>query len=549
MNFPINSQAYTHRYGTRLLFFHSFLILGYILPMFFLPACTPPKLVQGDILVSILVDGETREIKVPAGSSAQKALEQAGIILGSLDRLDPPAYTILSDNTTIRLVRVREEFETRQAIIPFEHLQMRNESLPEGDTRLLQSGKNGLKETTIRHVYEDGIEISSASIQETVLTNATSEIIMVGVQAPFAPISIPGELVYLADGNAWLMENSTSNRFPLVTTGDLDGHIFLLSPNGEWLMFTRKSSKPYDEEINTLWIVSTASQTPTLIPTKISNVVTFADWVPGSSTTIIWSTVEPRLAAPGWQANNDLYQARFVSTGGTTKPIKILDANSGGISGWMGTHFFWSPDGSRLGYSRPDGIGLVVLDAGTLIPLLEITPLNTHGNWAWVPGMAWGADSASIFAVTHAAGEGLVSEEDSPNFDLSAISLINNANVRLSTGTGMFALPSTSYIHQNGLERSYRVAYMQAIFPAQSATCNYRLAVMDRDGSNRQILFPAQGLPGLEVQSPLWSPSSGLGGNDYIAIMYQGDLWLVDSVTGYAQQVTGDGLITRMDWK
>jgi hypothetical protein len=31
--------------------------------------------------------------------------------------------------------------------------------------------------------------------------------------------------------------------------------------------------------------------------------------------------------------------------------------------------------------------------------------------------------------------------------------------------------------------------------------------------------------------------------------MYQGNLWLIDAVTGTAQQVTGDGLIVRMDWK
>jgi hypothetical protein len=73
--------------------------------------------------------------------------------------------------------------------------------------------------------------------------------------------------------------------------------------------------------------------------------------------------------------------------------------------------------------------------------------------------------------------------------------------------------------------------------------------VMDRDGSNRQALFPAEGLPGLEVQTPLWSPAPGAGGSDFIAVMYQGNLWLVDSASGAAQQVTGDGLITRMDWK
>jgi hypothetical protein len=63
---------------------------------------------------------------------------------------------------------------------------------------------------------------------------------MVGVQKPFTPMPIPGKLVYIASGNAWIMEESTGNRRPVVTTGDLDGQIFSLSPKGEWLLFSRK---------------------------------------------------------------------------------------------------------------------------------------------------------------------------------------------------------------------------------------------------------------------------------------------------------------------
>jgi hypothetical protein len=463
--------------------------------------------------------------------------------------VDPPSYTVLSDGAVIKVVRVREEFVIQQVVLPYEHLQMRNESLPAGETHLLQAGVNGLKEITIRTVYEDGIEISSTSIQETIITQATPEIIMLGVQAPFAPVELPGKLAYLAGGNAWLMEGSTSNRRPLATTGDLDGRIFRLSPDGNWLMFTRKSSKSAGQEINTLWVVDTTSQTPTLIPLKISNVVHFADWVPGKPTTIVWSTADPQIAAPGWSANNDLWQARFVPGGGTTKPVHLVETNYGGQFGWWGTTFAWSPDGGQLVYTRPDEIGFVDLDNGDLKPLLSITLFDTHGDWAWIPGLAWGADSANLYVVTHASGDGLVSDEESPNFNLSAISLVNNVNIQVALQTGMFALPSVSRLHQNGNESGYDVAYMEAIFPVQSATSNYRLVVMDRDGSNRREVFPEQGRSGLEVQTPLWSPSPGPNGNDFLAVMYQGNLWLIDSVNGQSQQVTSDGLIVRMDWK
>jgi hypothetical protein len=32
-------------------------------------------------------------------------------------------------------------------------------------------------------------------------------------------------------------------------------------------------------------------------------------------------------------------------------------------------------------------------------------------------------------------------------------------------------------------------------------------------------------------------------------LIHQGNLWLVDTVTGEAQQITGDGLTSRVVWK
>ena len=248
---------------------------------------------------------------------------------------------------------------------------------------------------------------------------------MIGVQSPFAPLSIPGKLAFLTGGNAWIMEGSTSNRRPLVTTGDLDGQVFSLSPDGRLLLFSRKSTQPADQEINTLWIVNTVSQSPTPVSLDVSNVVHFAAWQPGQQYVIAYSTVEPRATAPGWQANNDLHFLA-VDNGKPGKTTDVLEANSGGIYGWWGMSFAWSPDGKSLAYSRPDGIGMVDVKGAGLTSLVSITPLNTHGDWAWTPGLAWGSDSRTLYLVTHAAPTGLVTPEESPNFDLEIASLIDN---------------------------------------------------------------------------------------------------------------------------
>ncbi len=508
-----------------------------------LVSCRSPQ-VGEEITVTLNADGAAREIQVTAGSTVTQALQTAGIAPGSLDRSEPPFYTVLNDGDVITLTRVEEIFETQQVIVPFERQIVRNETLPEGETRLVQAGVNGLQEVTYRRIVENSIEVSKNAVKTVVMTESLPEIVMVGAQASFTPLNIPGSLVYLAGGNAWIMEGSTANRRLIVSTGDLDGRIFILSPNGEYLIFTRKSAKPVDEEINTLWAVRVLNIEPKPVWLQAYNVVHFAAWIPGTNS-VAYSTVEPRATAPGWQANNDLY--RVSLTGGS--PRKMLEANSGGVYGWWGMSFAYSADG-RLAYARPDEIGLVDQDGGYLKPLLEITPYNSHSDWAWIPPLAWGTDGKSLYFVSHAPAPAPITGEESPFFDLSAISFSNETNVSMVDASGMFAYPAASPVRSDGREKIYQMAYLQAIFVEQSDTTRYRLMAMDRDGSDGRALFPPPDAGGIEPQLPIWSPEPLEGqSGDFIAVMYQGNLWLVDSGSGTSYQVTGDGLISRIDWK
>ena len=529
------------RNNMRRLFLNRSLILLY-LTFITLTSCRSPQSTSPDITVNITADQKNSSVTIQAGSTVAQALQSAGFTVGNLDRTEPPVYTVLNNGDKVTLIRVQEKFETEEQVVPFERQVVRNESLPDGETRLVQAGVNGKEELTWRIVLEDNVEVSRNPVKSVTLQEAAPEIVMVGAQASFAPLPIPGKIAYLSGGNAWIIDTSTANRTPLVTTGDLDGRIFSLSPNGNYLIFTRKSTKPPDQEINQLWAVRTNGTKP--FNTGIVNVVHFADWIPNTGS-FAYSTVEPRSTAPGWQANNDLLRYS-ISTG---EKRKILDANSGGVYGWWGMMFAFSPDG-RLAYSRPDSIGTVDLDGKALKPLVDITPLNTHSDWAWLPSIAWGADGKTLFYTSHAPPPNLVNEEDSPFFDLTAISFANDTNVQMVDHTGMFAYPSISSVQSSSRERPYYVAFLQAIFPEQSETSRYRVVVMDRDGSNRRSIFPAKDAPGLDPQTLLWAPSEIEGeAGDFIALIYQGNLWLVDSGNGQAYQVTGDGLVTRIDWK
>ena len=518
-----------------------------------LAGCSPPQVSQAEtqITIPLTADGATKNFSVATGSSVEDALKIAGVTLGSLDRVDPTLYTVLNQGDKINVTRVREEFQTVQEVIPFERQTVRTELLPDGKTRTSQPGENGLRELTYRRLYEDNVETGDPTVVKTVvLKQPVPEIVLVGAQSPFAPLQIPGKLAYISGGNAWIMDGSTADRRTIITTGDLDGRVFAISPKGDWLLFTRKSTKPPEEEINTLWVINLVDPQAKPIDLKVSNIVHFASFVPGFSQTVAYTTVEPRSQAPGWQANNDLVFRKFSASGAVGAPAEIIQPNTGGVYGWWGTNYAWSPDGNKLAYARPDGIGLVNIKENSLSPLLDNVPLQTGSDWTLIPGLAWGADGSALFTVSHAPPPGLVKPEESPYFDLTALSLANSTNVQMVEQSGMFAYPSTSSLRILGDEKSYKVAYLQAIFPDQSDSSRYKLVVMDRDGSNRSVLFPPEGSAGLAPQTPAWAPAP-LAENqgDYLAVVYQGNLWLVDVATGQSHQITGDGLVSILDWK
>ena len=525
--------------------------------------CASPQATQALIEIKLVADGEHIDLQMPAGSTVQQALDAAGLSQNALDRTEPPIYTVLRQGASVHLIRVVEEFEIEELTIPFERQTLRNESLPVEQEMLIQKGQNGLKEVTYRRVYEDGVEITEKPIpvKEVIVNDPIPEIRMVGVQTPLAPIAIPGKLIYLRDGNVWAIEKTTGNRQAVLTVGDLDGRIFSLSSDGSWLLFTRHEE---DEElINSLWVArigEEADDAPEgsaeigeLIPLDVYNIVHFTDWVPGSNTKIIFSTVEPRSAAPGWQANNDLHTLTFSTSGWTTDWATLIEAGAGGVYGWWGTFFAWGPDRERLAFARPDSVGIVNYEDGSMTPFLEITPLLTRGDWAWVPGVTWGPNGSILYTMNHASPPGAVSPEESQLFDLTAIPLEAGPSLPLVSQTGMFSYPLASPLQtQDSGDIDYRIAYLQAIFPTQSETSRYRLVVMDRVGSDRKELFPAEDGPGLEPKQNwgAWSPTLMPESSNFaIALLYQGNLWLVDTVSGEALQITGDGLTTRIIWR
>lgn len=514
-----------------------------------LAGCTPPQATAGLIQVYIDVDGVRTSVSLPAGSTVQQSLDAAQIQINPIDRIEPPGYTVLTDGAVVKVTHLTEKFEVETVIIPFERQTIRNEGLPEGETRLLQPGKNGIEEITYRIVKAEGIETSRTPARRIVVHAPQPEIVMIGAQPSYAPITIEGTLAYIAGGNAWIINGNTGSRKPLIVTGDLDGHVFQLSPDSLWLLYSRRTSDEDVDSINSLWLVSTTESSAEPIDLKVKNVINFAAWFPSISSEntvyrFAYSTAEPRTSAPGWQANNNLILATINMYGRIIRSETLIPANAGGQYGWWGTSFAWSPDGAMLAYARADEVGLVNPEDPSFDQLYQIVPFETLGDWAWVPEIAWDSDSRFLLIVDHGFYGGLENPETSPIFNLLSFDTYTENTYLLVQNTGMFAYPAISPIRELGTgENARQITYLQAIDSFESAESHYRLMIMDRDGSNVKTIFPSSGEIGLKPHPPAWSPD-GI----YLAIHYRGDLWIVEALTGDAYRLTGNGQISAFSW-
>ena len=483
--------------------------------------------------VFIEVDNSRRVVTTEA-VTVRDALAAAGVSLGPLDRVNPDLYVETEPGMVIVVTRVEERFETVRVVVPFERKTVTNEALPAGETRLLQLGVNGEDEITYRVVLENGVEVERAEVSRTPITRPVDEIIAVGAHDTLPPVPLEGTVAYLSGGNAWLMRDTSAGRRPLTTEGDLDGRVFDLSPDGRWLLYSRRLEGDIETPINQLWLVNTTivGETPISLPIRG---VLYAGWSPDGSR-IAYSTAERTASAPGWRANNDLWLMQVTNPITTSlEASQVLSPSTAGVYSWWGTTFQWSPDGRRLAYARADQIGVVDVLSRTVTPLADFTAYRTYSEWVWVPGLSWSPDGRFIAALVHGPPVADEEPEDSPAFDLWFFAADGSVKARVAEQVGMWSSPAWG---QRG------VVYGKAVNPLQSVDSRYALYLRDWDGSNPRRLFPLAEEPGVEAPPQIaWSPS----GREVIFV-YNGNLYLTNIEGGAPRQLTSNNQNSHPRW-
>jgi len=532
-------------------------LLFSLLSVIVLGACQDTALKQKDFTITVVADGEPLVYRYNKRVSVGQFLDEIGVTLGEYDEVNPLLQTQVKDGMRITVTRVVQRQECENEALPYETQRQFTQALPPNKERVAQVGENGVVQVCYRITEKDGVQTSRVEISRIPIKEPRNEIIYVGSQPLETLVPIEGVLTFISAGQAWIIQGNTANLTPLTEDSYLDGRVFDLSADGHQLLYTRRTPDPSDPDFsNELWAIldTTASfpQPVQLVPEDVR----YAQWVSGQRPyTFSYSTASPATGGVAWRAYNDLYLMQVNPETGealTDGFKEIIPANALGIYPYWGRRFLWSPDGTQVAWANADGIGIVDLQTGEFDPLAnfpEYAPLlmRFQGAAVWIPTLSWSEDG-HLITTLHGAPYADESPENSVIFDVGVLDINSGLKIDpLFPKTGIWSSPAYSPVVEGPDGKpSYSIAFFQAREPLNSPSTQYDLVVADRDGSNARVVFPGPDRPGLKPDPEdgiTWSPMAR-----QIALIYQGDLWLVDVKSGQAYQITSEGQASRPRW-
>jgi len=142
-------------------------------------------------VLTITADGNTVRIT----SSAQtvgEAMAEAGIPLLGLDYSLPSANEAVPSDGQIKVVRVIESIVLNQKPIPFESELVASADVLLDQTQILSPGENGLSVQRVRVRYEDGVEVSRVTEDETVVRTPVNRKLAYGTKVEIKTAVVNG---------------------------------------------------------------------------------------------------------------------------------------------------------------------------------------------------------------------------------------------------------------------------------------------------------------------------------------------------------------------
>jgi len=130
--------------------------------------------------VNIVADGKETRL-MTYRDTVKDVLASSPVTMSELDKLDGITLDdkVVKD-TTIKIIRVKEETQSEQIPIPFNVQNRENSHLDKGTERVVREGKEGIREKLFRVVFEDGKEVVRELVKEAVVLNPVDKIVEFG---------------------------------------------------------------------------------------------------------------------------------------------------------------------------------------------------------------------------------------------------------------------------------------------------------------------------------------------------------------------------------
>ena len=115
--------------------------------------------------VSLSVDGDDTTLYSRL-STVGEVLKEANVSLGPQDRVEPPLDAPTEDGLTISVVRVLEQTETSEEVIPHSVIYQDDPTMDVGQYSMLDAGADGLIRREYQVAYENGQEVERELLSE-----------------------------------------------------------------------------------------------------------------------------------------------------------------------------------------------------------------------------------------------------------------------------------------------------------------------------------------------------------------------------------------------
>jgi len=145
-------------------------------------------MLESAFTVTLNSDGEQQQV-ITTSTTVADFLERETIVLGELDRVEPPKDALLNGEMEVKVVRVKKVTDVVEESVSYATVTRKDNSLQSGKEKVVQSGTAGLLEKHYEVILEDGKEVSRKLIKTDTVRESKDRIVAVGTRVATPTVS------------------------------------------------------------------------------------------------------------------------------------------------------------------------------------------------------------------------------------------------------------------------------------------------------------------------------------------------------------------------